>query len=156
MTGYFDSSVLVAVYVTEEFSSRVRREVRAAGQVPFTPLHELEVRNALRVAHGRGRLDAGELARCLDQLTDDLEGSRLARIAVDLFHVFDRAQELSKIHAAKLLSRSLDLLHVAGALDLRCKRFVSGDDRQLALAKAVGLEPVDVKKRKGAPAGSAT
>lgn len=147
MTGYFDSSVLVAIYVTEEFSSRVRAEARAAGQVPFTPLHDLEVRNALRVAHGRGRLEAGELAQCLEQLEDDLEGSRLARTQIDLFRVFERAQELSQIHAAKFLSRSLDLLHVAGALDLGCRRFVSGDDRQLGLAKAVGLEPVDVKKK---------
>ena len=72
-------------------------------------LHDLEVRNALRVAHGRGRLESDELAQCLEQLKDDLEASRLAQIG--------------------------------------CKRLVSGDDRQLALAKAAGLEPVDTKKR---------
>lgn len=147
VTAYFDSSALVAIYVTEESSRRVRIEIRAARRVPFTSLHDLEVRNALRVAHGRGRLGAGELARCLEHLDDDLEESRLARTAIDLFRLFERAQELSEIHSAKHLSRSLDLLHVAAALDLRCKRFMSGDDRQLALAKAVGLEPVDVKEQ---------
>ena len=147
MTSYFDSSVLVAIYVPEEFSSRVRAEARIAGQIPFTPLHDLEVQNALRVAHGRGRLDGGELARCLEQLKDDVEGSRLARTQVDLFRLFERAQELSRVHAVKILSRSLDLLHVATAIDLRCKRLVSGDDRQLTLAKAAGLEPVDVKRK---------
>ncbi|MGH7802917.1 MAG: type II toxin-antitoxin system VapC family toxin, partial [Candidatus Binatia bacterium] len=142
MKSYLDSSVLVALYVPEEFSGRVRSEVRVAGQIPFTPLHELEVRNALRVAHGRRRLEADELARCLEHLADDLEGARLAQTQVDLFRVFDRAQELSQMHAVKILARSLDLLHVAAALELRCKRFVSGDDRQLMLAKAAALEPV--------------
>jgi hypothetical protein len=145
--SYFDSSALVAIYVPEEFSPRIRTEARAAGQIPFTPLHDLEVQNALRVAHGRGRLESGELAQCLEQLKDDLEASRLARTQIDLFRLFEQALELSRMHAVKILARSLDLLHVAAAVELGCKRLVSGDDRQLALAKAAGLEPVDTKKR---------
>ena len=61
------------------------------------------------------------------------------------FDVFARALELSARHAVTLLCRSLDVLHVAAALELGCSRFVSGDDRQLALAAAEGLDPVDVK-----------
>ena len=34
---------------------------------------------------------------------------------------------------------SLDVLHVASAQVLGCRRFVSYDERQLALAKAAGL-----------------
>ena len=147
MIDYFDSSALVALYVPEESSRRVRTAARAAGQIPFTPLHDLEVPNALRVAHGRGRLDARELAQCLAQLSEDLHASRLARTQVDLFRVFERAQELSQTHSVKILARSLDLLHVAAAVELACERLVSGDDRQLVLASAAGLEPVDAKKR---------
>jgi predicted nucleic acid-binding protein len=43
MTVYFDSSALVAVYVTEAYSERARRELRKRGAVPWTPLHDLEV-----------------------------------------------------------------------------------------------------------------
>jgi len=45
-----------------------------------------------------------------------------------------------------LLTRSLDLLHVAAARSLGCKVFVSADDRQLAAAKKTGLKTVDIKR----------
>ena len=145
MTSYFDSSALVAIYVTESFSLKARREARAAAQLPYTSLHDLEVRNALQVLHGRGLLDARELRGLLGQLDEDLETHRLVETRLDLFDVFRRAGELSRTHAAKLVCRSLDILHVAAALLLRCTCLVSGDDRQLALAKAVGLDAIDVK-----------
>lgn len=67
-------------------------------------------------------------------------------VSPDLDQVFARAGELSRLHTAKTLARSLDLLHVAAAHVTSCTRFVSGDDRQLAVAKASGLEVVDVKR----------
>jgi predicted nucleic acid-binding protein len=146
VSSYFDSSALVAVYVTEAFSKIARREARRASQLPYTSLHDLEVRNALRVLRGRGMLDGRELRELIGHLEEDLESRRLIETPIDLFDVFRRAGELSHAHASKLLCRALDILHVAAALQLRCERLVSGDDRQLALAAAVGIEPVDVKK----------
>lgn len=60
--------------------------------------------------------------------------------------MFTDAGELSTRYAAKHLARSLDLLHVAAAHEARCTRFVSADDRQLAVAKATGLRIVDIKR----------
>jgi predicted nucleic acid-binding protein len=146
LTVYFDSSALVAIYVTEPYSGSARREARRVPQIPFTVLHDLEVRNALRVLHGRGLLNARDVRGLAGQLDDDLKAQRLAEVRIDLFDLFRHALALSQAHASRLLCRSLDVLHVAAALDLHCTRFVSGDDRQLALARAVGLEAVDVKK----------
>jgi len=146
VTSYFDSSALVAIYVTEAFSRVARREARAVSQIPYTALHELEVPNGLRVLHGRGLITSQELRDLTGQLAGDLEAHRLVETRIDLFDVFRRASGLSQAHAVRLLCRSLDILHVAAALELGCRRFVSGDDRQLALARAVGLAPVDVKK----------
>jgi predicted nucleic acid-binding protein len=145
MTTYFDSSALIAVYTTERFSAAARREARGTPGIPFTLLHDVEVQNALRVLHGRGALDARELRGLLAQVEDDREAGRLAESNVDLFVVFGRALALSTAHASRLLCRSLDVLHVASALVLGCSRFVSGDDRQLALATAEGMQPIDVK-----------
>lgn len=145
MTAYFDSSALIAVYATERFSARARRAVRETASVPFTALHELEIPNALRLLHGRGTLDARELRGLLAQLAEDRAAHLLVEARLDLFAVFARAIALSAVHAARLLCRSLDVLHVAAALELGCSRFVSGDDRQLALASAEGLEVTDVK-----------
>jgi predicted nucleic acid-binding protein len=152
VTTYFDSSALVAIYVTETFSARARSEAQAVPQIPFTALHDLEVRNALRLIHGRRLITASELRTLFAHLDQDIEARRLAEVRLDLFRIFERAGELSLAHAARLLCRSLDILHVASALELHCTQLVSGDDRQLALGKLVGLRPIDIKKRHaGAP-----
>jgi predicted nucleic acid-binding protein len=54
------------------------------------------------------------------------------------FH--DRAVELSRAHSPKLGTRSLDVLHVASALELEMRSFVTYDKRQESLARAVGLK----------------
>jgi len=143
---YVDSSALVPIYVPEEFSGRARRAVRAAGQVPFTPLHAIEVRNAVHLLCGRRVISAAELRAVLELLEEDLAAHRLARLPVDLPRVFTRAEELIRAHSARLLCRSLDVLHVACALQLACERFVTADDRQLALAQAAGLVATDIKR----------
>ena len=148
VTSYFDSSAVVGIYVNERFSARIRREAAATPSIPYTMLHELEVSNALRVLHGRGLMDARQLRSVLTQIAEDKEAHHLQDSRPDLFVVLAEAVRLSTAHATKLLSRSLDLLHVATALHLGCGRFVSGDDRQLALARAEGLEVVDVKQQR--------
>ena len=61
MNTYFDTSALVAVYVSEVHSRLARREARAASQLPFTPLHDLELGNALQLLRGRHLIDDRQL-----------------------------------------------------------------------------------------------
>jgi predicted nucleic acid-binding protein len=143
---YFDSSALVKIYVTEAHSERARKEAQAVAQLPFTWLHTLEVGNALQVLRGRRLLTADEAHALLDQLEDDRQAQRLADVAVEWPKVFHEAVQLSRRHSAQLLCRSLDILHVAVAVELGCARFVSADERQLALAKTAGLSPVDIRQ----------
>ena len=150
MTTYFDTSALVAVYVTEVFSRVARREVALAGRVPFTPLHDLELGNALRLLHGRRLINAEELEQLLRQVAEDREAERLANTPVDIHRIFEHACELSERHAARLLCRSLDVLHVSSAVALGSTRFASADDRQLKLARTIGLAAIDIKKHRRA------
>lgn len=147
MTTYIDSSALVPVYVPERFSEAARSVIRTAGQVPFTALHRLEVPNAFELLVGRKLMTKDECRAVHAQLREDLENQRLLPVSLDFERVFAEAAELSRLHTAKLLTRSLDLLHVAAAHAGLCSRFVSADDRQLQLAKASGLTPVDIKRR---------
>lgn len=147
MTTYVDSSVLVAVYVPERFSKAARQAVRAAPQIPFTQLHELEVRNAFELLVGRSLITREECRAIQAQLDGDLESQRLARVPLDLDGAFMSASDLSRTYTARYLTRSLDLLHVAAAQTIRCGTFVSADDRQLAAAKATGFKVVDIKHR---------
>ena len=147
MTTYIDSSVLVTVYVPERFSSAARQVVRAVPQVPFTQLHELEVPNAFELLVGRGSISREECRAIQGHLQEDLERQRLARVFLDLDRIFTSANDRSRTHTAKFLTRSLDLLHVATARVMMSSRFASADDRQLAVAKATGLKVADIKRR---------
>jgi predicted nucleic acid-binding protein len=152
MTTYVDSSALVSVYVTERFSNAARAAVQDASQIPLTRLHELEVSNAFEMLVGRGAITRAECRAILGQLREDVDAQRLLTVPLDFEQVLERASEFSRLYTAKFLSRSLDLLHVAAAHETSCTRFVSGDDRQLAVAKASGLEVIDVKRRVRRPA----
>jgi predicted nucleic acid-binding protein len=144
---YVDSSALVAIYVPERFSKTARRSVRAVPQIPFTQLHELEVRNAFELLVGRALITREECRAIQAQLDADLDSQRLARVSLDLDRVFTSASDLSLTYTAKVLTRSLDLLHVAAAQAMMCRRLVSADDRQLRVAKAAGLAVVDITLR---------
>jgi predicted nucleic acid-binding protein len=147
VTTYVDSSALVPVYVPERFSTVAREVLRGLPQVPYTPLHELEVSNAFALLTGRGLITVEEYRAIRTQLKEDVDAQRFVPVALDWAGVFAIACELSEAYTAKLLTRSLDLMHVAAARATSCRVFVSGDDRQLAVAKAAGLKVVDIKKR---------
>lgn len=147
MKTYVDSSALVAVYVPEAFSVAARRAVQAAGPVPFTALHRIEVVNAFDLLVGRGLITRQECRAIQVHLQEDVEGQRLVDTGVDLESVFADALTLSQRYAARFLTRTLDLLHVAMAQTISSTAFVSADDRQLAVAKATGFRTVDIKRR---------
>jgi predicted nucleic acid-binding protein len=143
---YFDSSALVKIYVSEQHSDRVRREVVAARQVPVTRLHVLEIANALRVLTDRSLLTEDQSHALLDQFADDRQAQRLADASPDWGKVFHEAVQLSARDARNTLCRSLDVLHVALAIEIGCTRFVTGDPRQLAVARASGLKVLDIRE----------
>jgi hypothetical protein len=115
--------------------------------VPFTQLHELEIPSAFELLVGRGLISREECRGIQAQLYQDIDAQRLIRLSLDLDAVFTSASELSRAHTATALTRSLDLLHIAAAHVAMCTAFVSADDRQLAVARSVGLQALDIKRR---------
>jgi predicted nucleic acid-binding protein len=55
-----------------------------------------------------------------------------------------RAADIAREHTPRLGCRSLDVLHVATALQLGFRQFLTFDRRQQQLARAVGLKLVRV------------
>ena len=151
VTTFFDSSVLAAIYLAEPHSAAARRAVSLVPVVPYTALHHLEVRNAFRLLVGWKRMTAAQSAAVLSRLEEDVAAGRLARTHVDLDAVFLRGEELSERHSGRLLTRSLDVLHVATALELSCPRFVTLDTRQSRLAAACGLKVVNLRRKRTKP-----
>ena len=140
MSAYFDSAIIVKLYVPESNSAEAVRLVRrSSAGVPFSQLHENEVRNAIRLKRRRAELSDVEVETAFRRMQEDLAAGRLCRPPVDWVRAWTMAEDLSAQHTHQLNCRTLDTLHVALATILGASEFVSFDERQRALAKAAGL-----------------
>lgn len=75
----------------------------------------------------------------------DVDAGRFERIAYDLGAVFLRAERLSARFSGDLGTRSLDLWHVAAALEAGCTAFASYDARQRRAAAFSKLKLIPAK-----------
>ena len=138
---YADSSFVVSLVCRDHKSDEaVSYMERAVEALLFTPLHRIEARNVLRNATARGYITVAEQRAAFRQIDDDLREEFFIHTPVDWSDVFRRADELSEKHAATEGQRTIDLLHVALALESGAKTFLSFDQRQRKLAKAAGLK----------------
>jgi predicted nucleic acid-binding protein len=140
VTAYFDSSVLVKAYCLEPTSPQALALIRrVTPPLLFTPLHSLEIRNALRLKRHRKEMRPSQLRGALQCLQDDVASGFLQPPDQELGAVYIQAELLSAAHAVSTGARSLDILHVAAALVLKADEFISFDRRQRALATRAGL-----------------
>ncbi len=138
--AYADSSFLVSLLRADANHQRaIRYMARVAATLTFTPLHRLEVRNALRNACSLRQITDDELRLSLHQVQRDLETGLLVHTSVEWTNVFRRTDDLSDKHARPAPQRTIDLLHVAIAIESGAQNFLSFDNRQRLLAKAAGL-----------------
>lgn len=106
----------------------------------LTPLHRVELTAAWHLKIFRKELDHATVEQALNDLESDVAAGVWVSPEYDLVDVHFRAETLAQKHAATLGTRTLDILHVAAAMALGSWHFVTGDNRQAALAKAAGLE----------------
>lgn len=140
---YADPSALLKLYLHEpESRAMATWRAKTTGPLAVTPHGRVELVNGLALAAHRGFITATVLQAALAALDDDFEQGRY-RLADLLWRaVLKRAADLSRAHTPALGTRSLDVLHVASALELGLKRFVTFDERQRQLALATGLKVV--------------
>jgi hypothetical protein len=105
----------------------------------FTSWQRCELRNAIQLAVWRGNCDAILARRAIEKISADVAAGNLVESQLDWQDVLLIADKLSDRHTAALGVRTLDLLHVAAAVSLGAKNFITCDGRQLALANAAGL-----------------
>jgi predicted nucleic acid-binding protein len=137
---YPDSSFLFSLLAKDRHTAEASRYIGRVGDpLYFTPLHRVEVRNALRNAVGRKEITDLECRAAFRLIENRLHEELFVHAAVEWTNVFRRADELSEEHASKGGQRTIDLLHVAIAVDFRATTFLSFDQRQRRLARAAGL-----------------
>ena len=141
MNAYADTGFLCSLYAPDAQS--VRAAVRMKRQelpLPFTWLHQLEIRNALRLRVFRREITPAQRDVSLNAVLADLAAGVLVVTSPPLAEVMTEAERLSALHSEKLGTRSLDILHVSCGLVLGLSQFITFDKRQAALAKAAGLQ----------------
>jgi predicted nucleic acid-binding protein len=138
--AYPDSSFLVSLYRADPNQPAAHAFMaRRSLSLAFLPLHRLELRNALRFAEKQGLLSSQDRRGTFQQVEDDLRGGLLVHAPIPWNDIFRRADDLSEKYFSTHAQRTLDLLHVAAALESGHRLFLSFDQRQRGLAKATGL-----------------
>lgn len=145
MAAYFDTGVLVKLYCLEADSAKAAATT-ARVQLPlvYSPWHEIELRNALRLKQFRRELAAEEVQLSLQRIDEDLRSGVLLRMSPSMADVLRRAEDLSAAWTPSVGCRTLDIIHVAAAVVCGIRDFVTFDVRQRTLAGKAGLNVLGV------------
>ena len=139
--GYADTGVMVKGYVLEPDSEVAVGILDSLGDhLLYSHLHSIEIPNAFRLKRFRGEITKAQENAANRAFLSDIETGVLTPCEYDLGEVFLLAERLSAKHSATLGSRSLDLLHVAAAIEAGATHFASLDARQRKVASFNGLK----------------
>ena len=137
---YADPSALLKLYIHERESAAMSAwRIRTRGPLALTQHGRLEVTNGIGLAAFRRAISLEAAADALASFDEDWAEGRYIHADVLWRATLRRAADLSRRYTADLGSRSLDVLHVATALELGLPHFVTFDRRQQQLARATGL-----------------
>lgn len=138
---YADTSFLCSLYLRDANTAAVTAYVTKHNPaLAFTLWQRCELRNAIRLAVARGNATAVASQQALVDINHDAAAGDLVEVALVWPTVFSTAETLSATHTMNLAVRTLDLLHVAAALTLAAKTFLTCDGRQLAPVGAAGIQ----------------
>ena len=146
MKAYPDTSFLCALYRLQTNSKQAAAQFGAMpGPLEVSSLLLFEFRQSVRFQVRLHRNDASkgfakaEGAQMLADLKSDLASGALVIRAAPWPQVHATADRLSERHTEAGGHRSMDILHVATALELGATEFLTFDANQKKLAKAEGL-----------------
>ena len=147
MNVFADTSLLCALYRVQDNSPEAYKLVmRLKESIVISSLVLFEFRQSVRLQSFRFSTDRTqgyspqEAARVLEALQSNLDCGALIVAPADWPEVHSIAEELSAQHTEEGGHRSLDVLHVATAVHLKARQFLTLDSRQAGLAKAAGLK----------------
>jgi len=141
VNAYIDTALFVKAFVFEADSPETIRLLEKVGEpFAYSHLHELEIPNAIRLKRFRGDITKTQESAALRAFHADVDAGRFERISYDLAAVFIGAERLSAKCSAVIGTRSLDLWHIAAALEAGCDTFVTYDARQRRAADLSGLK----------------
>lgn len=145
MKIYFDTGLLVKLYLVEQNSPEATSLIQSYGtSICFCGLQQTELRNALYRKCGRGEITKRQLEIVLKDVQADMDGGVLEMPDVEWREVWTEADRLTAKYALATQCRTLDVLHVAVAMQLDIKTFGTTDVRQMVVARKAGLKVVSL------------
>ena len=139
MIVYADTSFLFSLYVSDANSTAAAAAMQRTKPPLFvTDFGEFEFVNALNWRIFRRQLGVSQERAVLALLAKDVEAG-IVRVAPLTAAMFTRARQLARRDTRLLGTRALDVLHVASAVVLQARSFLTFDQRQAKLATAKGL-----------------
>lgn len=146
MNAYPDTSFLCALYRTQDNSLQAL-DFRSRMSEPLcvTRLLLWEFRQSVRFQafrHSKNRnvgYPLHQAEKMLADLNDDLRDGLVVSLEIDFIDILVTGERISKARTFAGGHRSFDILHVATALELGAKGFLSFDANQIELAAAEGL-----------------
>jgi len=146
VAAYPDTSFLCALYRTQDNSPQAAAYFQAMpGPLEVSTLLLYEFRQAIRfqIRHRRYDPHKGypklEGTKMLLDLKSDLISGAVVVIPGPWPQVHSAAERLSELYTDANGHRSMDILHVATAIELGAKEFLTFDGNQKKLAEAEGL-----------------
>src|ERR1700759_315324 len=137
-----DTSFLVSLYLVDTHTPKARarlRQIRPPEELMLSPFHLYELPNAVRLSVFRGLRNAAAAETILAAFEADLASGYFALPTCNLASVLIEARRLSASHTITGGHRAFDILHVAAALHLGAREFLTFDSNQRQLALAAGL-----------------
>ncbi len=143
MKIYFDTGLLLKLYSFESTSAQAVALIQSHGTpIILSGLQQTELRNALHRKRARREMTLAQLKKALKDLQRDLDGGVFRVPQLDWPEVWAKANRLTEKYVLTTSCRTLDILHVAIALQLDVESFGTTDQRQILLARKAGLKTV--------------
>lgn len=147
MSAFADTSIVCAICREQDNSKRADLLAAAArGPIQLSALVLFEFRQSVRLQTFRFSNDRTQGfsksigSAMLAQLDENIVAGAFIVPPVDWMDVYSRAERLSASHTSHNGHRTIDVLHVATALHLHAKTFLSLDKNQMILAKREGFK----------------
>jgi predicted nucleic acid-binding protein len=116
-------------------------------EILWTPWQRVEVLNTFRQAERSAVVSPGEARRLIRGLEQEVRLGYWQHVEFDWTDAVRTACELGAEHSLKMIVRSMDLFHVAIALEVAADGFLTFDQDQRSLAAAAGLPPVELNTK---------
>ncbi|HEY3912914.1 MAG TPA: PIN domain-containing protein [Verrucomicrobiae bacterium] len=116
-------------------------------EVLWTPWQRVEVFNSFCQAERAGLLARGESRQVIRLIEQEVRLGYWSHIEFDWTDAVRTAGELRAEHSLNLLVRSMDLFHVAIAIETAADALLSFDTAQIALAEAAGLAALPLARK---------